>query len=332
MTAATEPVRVGLLGVGTVGSALLRLMAPHPHLQVQAALVRDPSRPRDLGGHPVRLTTDADEVLEGADLVVELLGGVDGPTELMARAAAAGARLVTANKAALAERWTTWAPWLRAGRVGFEAAVMAGTPVIGPLSGALRAGPMRSLQALLNGSCAYLIARMEAGASFEQAMEEAGALGYLEADPSLDVDGIDAAHKLTLLARLTVAPDLPWEAVRPQVSGVRGLTTAYVQAERAAGRRVRLVASIEPDGAGGWRVGVEARSLPGDHPLSLLGDGRNAMVYRGAASGEVWIAGPGAGGEATANAVLADVLAAAAGLPGPTPAAAPQASDIEGGA
>lgn len=328
MTALTEPVRIGLLGVGTVGSALLRLMDPYPHLQVQAALVRDPHRARDLGSRAVRLTTDPDEVLDGADIVVELLGGVDGPTALMARVAESGARLVTANKAALAERWATWAPWLRAGRVGFEAAVMAGTPVIGPLAGALRGAPMLSLQALLNGSCAYLIARMEAGAEFDQAMDEAAALGYLEADPSLDVDGIDAAHKLTLLARLTVDPDLSWDAVRPRVSGVRGLSGAYVRAERAAGRRLRLVASIEADGQGGWEVGVEARSLPGDHPLSLLGDGRNALVYRGQASGEVWIAGPGAGGDATASAVLADVLAAAAGLPGPRPAPAAQASVV----
>jgi homoserine dehydrogenase len=314
-----RPVRVGVLGAGTVGAALLRLMARHPHLETTAALVRDPDRARDLGPRPVRVTTDPEVALDGADVVVELLGGVDRPTELMAAAAARGARLVTANKAALAERWDAWGPWVRAGRVGFEAAVMAGTPVVGPLAGALRGSRLRSLEALLNGTCGYLIGRLEAGVAFDEAVAEAQRLGYAEADPALDVDGIDAAHKLTVIARLCADPDLAWSDVRSSVRGVRGLTPDAVRAEVAAGRRVRLVAALEPDGAGGWRTSVEPRSVPADHPLALLGDGRGALVYRGDAVGEVWIAGPGAGAEATASAVLGDVLDAAAGRPGPTP-------------
>lgn len=325
-----RPVRVGVLGAGTVGAALLRLMAREPHLEVTAALVRDLERPRELGPRPVRLTSDPEVVLDGADVVVELLGGVDRPTELMARAAARGARLVTANKAALAERWDVWGPWVRAGRVGFEASVMAGTPAVGPLAGALRGSRLRSLHALLNGTCAYLIGQLEAGVPFDTALSEAQRLGYAEADPSLDVDGIDAAHKLTVLARLCADPDLAWADVRPHVRGVRHLTPASVAAEVAAGRRVRLVAALEPDGAGGWRASVGPRSVPADHPLAVLGAGRNALVYRGDAVGEVWIAGPGAGAEVTASAVLADVLDAAAGRPGPTPIAAAVRS--EGGA
>jgi homoserine dehydrogenase len=315
-----RPTRIGVLGAGTVGAALLRLSARHPDLVVTAALVRDPTLPRDLGPRPPLLTTDPERVLEGADIVVELLGGVDLPTRLMAEAAARGARLVTANKAALAERWDAWGPWVHAGRVGFEAAVMAGTPVVGPLAGALRGSRLSSLEAVLNGTCAYLIGEMERGVPFEAALAEAVRLGYAEAEPSLDVDGWDTAHKLTLLARLTVAPDLAWDAVRPHVRGIRGLTPSYLQAERSVGRRVRLVAYLELDADGGWRLGVEPRSLPDTHPLVRLADGRNALVYRGDAAGEIWIAGPGAGAEATASAVLADVLEAAAGRPGPRPA------------
>jgi homoserine dehydrogenase len=317
-----RPFRVGVLGAGTVGAALLRLLVRHPELEVTAALVRDVERPRDVGARPVRLTADPEEVLEGADVVVELLGGIDRPTELMAEAAARGARLVTANKAALAERWDVWGPWVRAGRVGFEAAVMAGTPVVGALAGALRGSRVRSLEALLNGTCAYLIGEMEAGVGFEEALSEAQRLGYAEADPALDVDGFDAAHKLTVLARLCADPDLAWADVRPNVHGVRGLTPEGIAREAAAGRRVRLVAALEPDGAGGWRASVGPRSVPADHPLAVLGaGGRNALVYRGDAVGEVWIAGRGAGAEATASGVLADVLEAAAGRPGPTPIA-----------
>jgi homoserine dehydrogenase len=319
-----RPVRVGVLGAGTVGAALLRAMARHPELEVTAVLVRDLGRRRALGAHPPTLTTDPEQVLEGADVVVELIGGVERATDLMAAAAARGARLVTANKAALAERWATWAPWVRAGRVGFEAAVMAGTPVVGPLAGALRGSRLVSLEAVLNGTCAYLIGEMERGIPFAVALAEAVRLGYAEADPALDVDGLDAAHKLTLLARLTVAPDLPWAQVRAQARGIRDLTPAYLRAERAAGRRVRLVAYLEPDGDGGWRAGVEPRSLPEAHPLAWLGEGRNALVYRGEGAGEVWIAGPGAGAEATASAVLSDVLQAARGEPGPRPPLRPQ--------
>ena len=324
-----RPVRVGVLGAGTVGAALLRLLVRHPHVQVTAALVRDVDRPRDLGPRPVRLTTDAEVVLDGADVVVELLGGVERPTELMAEAAARGARLVTANKAALAERWDVWGPWVRAGRVGFEAAVMAGTPVVGAVAGALRGSRLRSLEALLNGTCAYLIGEMEAGIGFDDALAEAQRLGYAEADPALDIDGIDAAHKLTVLARLCADPDLAWTDVLPNVRGVRGLTPEGIAAERAAGRRVRLVAALEPDGAGGWRASVAPRSVPADHPLAILGAGRSALVYRGDAVGEVWIAGQGAGADATASGVLADVLEAAAGRPGPTPIADRVASAVQ---
>ncbi len=323
-------VRVGVLGAGTVGAALLRMLARHPHLEVTAALVRDPGRPRDLGPRPVRLTTDPDVALAGADVVVELLGGVDVPTDLMTRAAEAGARLITANKAALAERWDVWGPWVRAGRVGFEAAVMAGTPVVGALAGALRGSRLRSLEALLNGTCSYLIGRLEAGVGFDEALAEAQDLGYAEADPSLDVDGIDAAHKLTVLGRLCADPDLAWAAVRPNVEGVRDLTPAFVRAERAAGRRVHLVAALEADGSGGWRASVGPRSLPAEHPLARLGEGRGALVFRGDAVGEVWLAGAGAGAGPTASAVLGDVLEAAAGRPGPTPAPAFVASDDGG--
>ena len=312
--------RVGILGAGTVGSGLLRLLDRHPDIDVTAVLVRDLAKPRDVGARTVRFTRDPDQVIDGADVVVELLGGVDEPTELMARAAAAGARLVTANKAALAERWETWRPWVEAGRVGFEASVMAGTPAIGPLSGALRGSRLDSLEAVLNGTCAYLIREMGRGTTFDAALAEAQRLGYAEADPSLDVDGFDAAHKLTLLARLTVAPDLAWHDVKPHVRGVRHLTPEGIAAERAAGRHVRLVAFVEAVD-GGWRFGVEPRALAADHPLALLAEGRNALVYRGDAVGEVWIAGAGAGSLVTASAVLADVLSAQRGDPGPRLAA-----------
>ncbi len=310
--------RVAFLGAGTVGAAAIRRLQAFDAVDVSVAVVRDPDRPRDLGPRPPRLTTDPDEALEGADVVVDVMGGVDHPTELMARAARQGARLVSANKAALAERWDAWGPLVRAGRVGFEAAVMAGTPAIGPLAGALRGSRPLALHALLNGTCAYLIERLEAGEAFDAALREAQRLGYAEADPALDVDGVDAAHKLTLLARMCALPDLAWETVRSEVRGVRGLTPALMRDLAARGARVRLVASLWSDG-GRWRVAVRPVTLPATHPLVVVGAGRNALLFRGDAVGEVLIAGPGAGGDATASAVVADVLDAVAGRPGPVP-------------
>ena len=319
----SAPARVAFLGAGTVGAAAIRLLQRHPQLELTSALVRDVGAPRDLGAQPPRLTDDPDEALAGADVVVEVMGAVDRPTALMERAAAAGARLVSANKAALAERWEVWSPWIAAARVGFEAAVMAGTPVVSALAGPLRGSRPLAIHGLLNGTCAFLIERMEAGEGFGVALTEAQRRGYAEADPALDVDGFDAAHKLTVLARLCAVPDLAWEHVRVNVRGVRGLTPALLAELARRDRRARLVASLWSDGTA-WRLAVRPVALPVDHPLVTVGAGRNALLYRGDAVGEVLIAGPGAGADATASAVVGDVLEAVAARPGPTLLARPE--------
>ncbi len=310
--------RVAFLGAGTVGAAAIRLLQRWPQVCVTKALVRDLAVPRSLGASPPDLSADPEEVLADADIVVELMGGVKAPTRLMQRAAAAGARLVSANKAALAERWDVWGAWARSGRLGFEAAVMAGTPVVAAVAHTLRGSRPLALHGLLNGTCGYMIERLELGDGFEAALAEAQRLGYAEADPSLDIDGIDAAHKLTVLARLCALPELDWEEVRPAVRGIRGLSPERLAALERRGLRARLVASLWSE-AGRWRVAVRPLALPADHPLVTVGRGRNALLYHGDAVGTVLIAGAGAGAEATASAVVADVLEAAAGRPGPQP-------------
>lgn len=313
-----KPLRVAFLGAGTVGAAAIRLLQRWPQVRVTKALVRDLAVPRSLGANPPGLSADPDEVLADADIVVEVMGGVETPTRLMQRAAVAGARLVSANKAALAERWDVWGGWARAGRLGFEASVMAGTPVVAAVAHTLRGSRPLALHGLLNGTCGYLIERLEAGEGFDAALAEAQRLGYAEADPSLDIDGIDAAHKLTVLARLCAVPELDWREVRPAVRGIRGLTPERLAALERRGRRARLVASLWSE-AGRWRAAVRPVALPADHSLVTVGRGRNALLFHGDAVGEVLIAGAGAGAEATASAVVADVLEAAAGRPGPQP-------------
>ena len=314
--------RVAVLGAGTVGSALLRLLASRKGFQVTRALVRDLDKARPIA-HPDRiLTTDPDVALDGADLVVEAMGGTGLAGDLTLRALEAGARVVTANKAVLATRWDELAPALSAGRVYFEAAVAAGTPVVGPLSGSLRGSRPLELHAILNGTCTYILSQLEAGRGYVESLREAQRLGYAEADPSLDVEGVDAAHKLAVLARLAFDPAMPWEAVARDTVGISHLTPAIVREAMEDGGRVRLVASIVPE-AGRWRTRVRPVYLPPGHPLAAEAANRGGLVFRGDAVGEVFLAGPGAGGTETASAMLGDLLAAARGVPGPMPLAEP---------
>ena len=310
------PVKVGLLGAGTVGSGLLELMAQRPELVATKALVRDLDRPRPVQRPEQLLTLDAQEVLDSAEVVVELIGGTGRAGDLILEAAAAGKVVVTANKAVLAERWTELAPLVQQGRLFFEASVMAGTPVIGPLSRALRGSRPLELHAILNGTCNHILGQLERGVSYQHALEEAQRLGYAEADPSLDVDGFDAAHKLTVLVRLAFDPSLEWEAVRTNTVGIGELTPAIVLEAMEDGGRVRLVGSIVPR-EGRWDARVRPVYLPADHLLAGAASTRNGLLFRGDAVGEVFIAGAGAGALPTASAVLGDILAAVAGDRGP---------------
>jgi homoserine dehydrogenase len=252
------PLRIGLLGVGTVGTAFAELVRGRPELRLVRALVRDAAKPRRIAHPDAVLRTDLDEVLDAADLVVELMGGTGAAVSASLAALERGLPLVTANKAALAERWEVFVPHLHAGRLHFEAAVMAGTPAIGPIAGVLRGSAPYEIHAVLNGTCGYVLSRLEQGADYAEALAEAQRLGYAEADPTLDVSGLDAAHKLAVLARLAVDPDLPWEAVRARTHGIERLTPGIVHEAMEDGGRVQLVGSLLP-GPDGWQASVRDR-------------------------------------------------------------------------
>lgn len=312
-------VNIGLLGAGTVGAGLCELLGDVGlGADIRRVLVRDPTKTRPSCVPAAVLTTDADAVLNECNVIVELLGGTEPAAELMLRALHAGKRVVTANKAVLAEQWDAFRPFMEEGTLYFEAAVMAGTPAVGPLSSTLRGSKPLELHAILNGTCNYILGELEGGAEFRDALKEAQALGYAEADPSVDVDGFDAAHKLTVLGRLAFDPDFSWEGVRAHTHGIRHLTPAIVKEAMEDGGRLRLVGSIYPE-AGAWRGRVRPVYLPPEHPLSGSASNRNGLVFRGEAVGEVLITGAGAGAAPTASAVLADVVDALAERPGPSP-------------
>lgn len=274
-------------------------------------LVRDKAKPRAIPQELLRV--EPFDLLE-ADVVVEALGGVEAPLKLVLPALEAGIPLITANKALLAEAWEVLRPFAEEGLLYHEASVMAGTPALSFLE-TLRGSEVLELHGILNGTTLYILQEMEKGRTYAEALAEAQRLGYAEADPSLDVEGIDAAHKLTLLARLLLDPGFPFSEVAAK--GITRLTPEALKEAEAQGKRVRLVASLY--GAGGrWRAEVAPRYLPQGHPLAQAQG--NALWVRTHPLGEVFVTGPGAGGGATASGLFADLLRLLSGAPGHLPA------------
>lgn len=312
---------VSLLGAGTVGSSLLRRLQDDTRFRVGAVLVRDPGRDRGVELPGGTVTTDPQEAVAAGDVVVELMGGTGLAADLMLGALAGGRHVVTGNKAALAERWDEFRPHAAEGRLHYEAAVLAGTPAVAPLAGVLRGSEPLQLDAVLNGTCSYIIDRLGEGVAFAEALKTAQELGYAEADPTLDIGGFDAAHKLTVLGRLAFDPLFSWEEVKAATRGIESLTPELVGEARADGFSTVLLCSIVP-GPDGWEALVRPAFLPQEHPLGRLGAGHNGFVFRGRQAGTVSVTGPGAGGDSTASAVLADLQSVLAGTPGPLPPAA----------
>lgn len=319
------PVReitLGMLGCGSVGSAFLQLLDRRRsvfedmgvRIRVVGVLVRDAARPRDVPvGTPL---TESPDFLNGCSVLVEAMGGTARPLELLQPYLRSGRPVITANKALLAECWDELRAYALAGQLYYEASVMAGTPVIGPMSTVLRASTFQRLQAVVNGTCNFILTRMEEGQTYAAALAEAQALGYAEDPPTLDVGGFDSAHKLAVLARFCVSGDFGYSQI--EVQGIEELTPELIQAAAERGERYKLVAELRREGES-WRASVRPQALPADHALCTAGASRNAMVYEGEECGPLFFAGGGAGGMVTASAVLGDLLDWLIGFPGHVP-------------
>lgn len=313
-------VRVGLLGCGNVGGGFFRLLEQNRsriasryglRIDVQKILVREPDRRRP-GVSPDLLTRSALDVIDAdCDVVVELVGGTHSAGVFIRRALSRGRDVVTANKALLAERGEEiFAEAARRGvRIGFEASVCGGIPIIRFLQGGLAGDSVESITGILNGTCNYVMSRMEEGMTFDAALFEAQQKGFAEPDPALDVNGIDAAQKLRILSRL--AFDAPVR--RERVTGIAGLTPDDLRMARRRGRALRLVAEAcrVP---GGVALCVEPRELRRQDPLVFAKEETNIVRIRGRAVGELHLMGKGAGALPTATAVLADVIEISRGL------------------
>ncbi len=325
----SETLRVALAGLGTVGGGVLRLLEANGALiarragqsiEVVAVSARDRGKDRGVDLSSVAWEDDAAALARRADVdvVVELVGGADGPALTLARATlAAGKHLVTANKAMLAHHGLELARAAEAAGVAckFEAAVAGGVPVVKGLREGAAANRIARVTGILNGTCNYILTKMEAdGRDFVEVLAEAQALGFAEADPSFDIDGVDAAHKLSLLASLAFGTRPAFAAV--EASGIREVIAADIAEAAALGYRVRLVGVAEAS-AGGLFQRVHPYLVPVLHPLAHVTGALNAVVLDGDFVGQLIFSGRGAGDGPTASAVVADLIDIARGESGP---------------
>lgn len=337
----TEPLRIGLAGLGTVGAGVARLLAANAgliaaragrELRLVAVSARDRAKDRgvDLGGlvweeDPVALARRAD-----VDLFVEAMGGEDGPAKAATEAALArGAHVVTANKALLAHHGAALAAAAEAAgaELRFEAAVAGGIPCVKALGEGLAGNRVARVMGVLNGTCNYILTRMEAeGLAYADVLADAQRLGYAEADPSFDVGGTDAAHKLALLAALAFGTRVDFDGVMTE--GIDKLSLADIAHAAELGFRIKLLGVARMQGEA-----LEQRMrpclVPAASPFGKLEGVTNMVVVEGDAVGRIVTEGPGAGAGPTASAIVADVIDIARGFRRPAfgvPAAALRAA------
>ncbi len=316
---------IGVAGLGTVGGGVLRLLSDNAALiearagrkiAVTAVSARDRGRDRGVSLAGMRWHDDPRVLAEdpNVDVVVELIGGADGPARgLVERAIAAGKPVVTANKALLAVHGAALAARAEAGGVAlaFEAAVAGGIPVIKTLREGLAANRILSIAGILNGTCNYILTRMrEEGKDFAEILADAQRLGYAEADPSFDIDGIDAAHKLAILAALAFGRPVAFEAVH--IEGIRGISALDIGFAGELGYRIKLL-GLARASAGGISARVHPCLVPAAAPLARVDGVYNAVVIEGDFVGRVMLEGRGAGAGPTASAVVADLIDLARG-------------------
>jgi len=309
--------KIGLLGCGTVGRGLVELVGRNQgliqqrsgvELRITQILVRDLNKERP-GVDRTLLTANPDKVLNnGCDMVVELVGGIQPAKSFIERSLAGGKHVVTANKALLALDGFRLMKAAEAQKVrlGFEGSVCGGIPIIRALRAGLVGNSIQKLSGILNGTCNYILTRMtEDRVDFEEALREAQAKGFAEADPTLDVDGHDAAQKLKILAELAFGAELGPDAV--QVEGIRDIAADDVEAAREFGFVIKHVATAEfSDDSVSLNCGPVL--LAQSHQLASIRDENNAVLVRGDAVGEMLFSGKGAGSLPSASAVLSDVV------------------------
>ncbi|MBK1735003.1 homoserine dehydrogenase [Halorhodospira abdelmalekii] len=314
-----KAVNVGMLGIGTVGSGVVNILERNAdvisrragrQIHVTHASARHPERPRSCRLEGIRLTTDPFEVVDDpeTEIIAELIGGYEPARELILRALDNGKHVVTANKALIAQHGNEIFARARENgvTVAFEAAVAGGIPIIKAVREALTGNRIEWLAGIINGTANYILTEMfYEGREFGEVLAEAQRLGYAEADPSFDVEGIDAAHKLTILA--SIAFGIPLQYDKVHVEGIDHISRDDVEWAEELGFRIKhLGLAFHEDG--GYALRVHPTLLPRRHMLANVDGVMNAVMVKGDAVGPTLYYGAGAGAEPTASAVVADMI------------------------
>lgn len=325
-----KPLRIGIAGLGTVGGGVLKLLSSHGELlakrcgravQVTAVSARDRTRDRGVDLSSVRWYDNAADLAvdDNVDVVVELIGGSDGVAKHTVEAAlAAGKHVVTANKALLAHHGSALADAAETAglTLAFEAAVAGGIPAIKGLREGLAGNDIREIHGILNGTCNYILTEMRTtGRDFADVLADAQRLGYAEADPSFDVDGVDAAHKLAVLTAVAFGTHVDFKSVH--VEGIRHVSAVDIDYAQELGYRIRLLGIARRT-----ETGIEQRvhpcMVPINSPIGATDGVFNAVVADGDFVDKVVLVGRGAGAGPTASAVVADLIDIARGHSTPT--------------
>ncbi len=324
-----KPLNIALAGLGTVGVGVIQLLRENEALitkragrpiNIVSVSARDRNKDRGVDLSAYRWVDDMSEMAQSddVDIVVELVGGSDGPALALARSSlSAGKSFVTANKAMVAHHGFELAQLGEQTQctMKYEAAVAGGIPVIKGLRDGAASNRINRVYGILNGTCNYILSTMESeGSDFSDVLSAAQTKGYAEADPSFDIDGVDAAHKLAILASLCFGTELNFDAV--ETNGIRKLIAADISQAATLGYNIRLLGLAEvdhEDGALGLFQRVQPYLVKRDHPLAHVTGPTNAVVAEGNFSGRLLFQGAGAGDKPTASAVVADIIDIARG-------------------
>lgn len=337
MQPSTRTVNVGIIGLGTVGGGVYRLITTHAEryrknlgidLRIARVCNRSEKRARELGIDPEQFTSDWRDVVSdpSIDIVVEVIGGEHPATEIFEQSFAAGKHVVTANKALLGRHMEELAAAARAAGVQLrcEASCGGGIPIVNTLEHDLSGNEVITVAGIVNGTTNYILSRMaEEGLGYEEVLADAQRLGYAEADPTADVDGLDAASKIAILSSIGFATRITTDDVRAQ--GIRAISAQDIEVARKLGYAIKMLA-IGRRTDSGIDVRVHPAMIPASHPLAGVSGAMNAVYVVGDAVGETMFYGAGAGAFPTASAIVGDIMnlaeaisAGASPLPEPEP-------------
>ena len=320
-----KPIKIGLLGAGTVGSGVLQVLRENAKeislkagapVEIKSVLVRDAKKARPYMDGLI-VTDKIEDILEDSDIkiVVELIGGLHPAREYMLAAMEAGKHVVTANKDVIAQFGADMFDQAKKQQVGFlfEASVGGGIPIIRPIMESLTANRITEVMGIVNGTTNYMLTKMtELGESYQSVLKEAQEKGYAEANPAADVEGLDAARKAAILASLAFNTRVTLQSVA--VEGITEITPEDIDYARQLGYVIKLLAIAKDSPEKGVDVRVHPAFLPKEHPLASVSDVFNAIFIKGNAIGEAMFYGRGAGSRPTASAVIADIVSLARGI------------------